>query len=94
MIGCVDRNLHRYWIKLDPTGLPSDLGYGVTAYSEPDALGILRHVVFEDDALPAVVEITPDVDVRTLDQGHVAPNMAPPNWRGVWFPKGYDSAIR
>jgi hypothetical protein len=24
--------------------------------------------------------------VRDLDQGHVIPNMGPPNLRGVWFP--------
>ncbi len=35
--------------------------------------------------LPHVVE---DVDVTTLDAGHVRPNpMHPPSERGVWFPK-------
>jgi len=32
-----------------------------------------------------------DVDVRTLDQGHVIPNMLPPDRRGVWYPMGYES---
>jgi hypothetical protein len=27
-------------------------------------------------------------------KGHVIPNMAPPNWRGIWYPKGFDTDIR
>jgi len=34
-----------------------------------------------------------DVDIRTLDQGHVIPNMLPPSWRGIWFPLGYSSSL-
>jgi hypothetical protein len=33
-----------------------------------------------------LVRIIVDVDVRDLDQGHVIPNMGPPNLRGVWYP--------
>ena len=36
----------------------------------------------------------PTSTVRDLDQGHVIPNMAPPNWRGSWYPKGFDTDIR
>jgi len=36
---------------------------------------------------PDAVKVTEDVDVSTLDAGHVLPNMYPPNERGVWFPK-------
>ena len=36
----------------------------------------------------------PTSTVRDLDQGHVIPNMAPPNWRGIWYPKGFDTDIR
>jgi len=67
---------------------------GVTAYCEADALGIIKHVVFPGSAMPDVGEIRADVDVRDLDQGHVIPNMAPPNWRGIWYPKGFDTDIR
>jgi hypothetical protein len=94
MIDGMDRNLHRYWIKLDPSGLSSDLGYGVTAFTESDALDILRRVAFNSEVLPPVLEVIADVDVRTLDPGHVLPNLNPPNWRGIWFPKGFDSDIR
>ena len=83
MIGAMDRNLHRYWIRLQPGPGASSSEFGVTAYSEADALGIIKHVVFPGSAMPDVGEIRADVDVRDLDQGHVIPNMAPPNWRGI-----------
>jgi hypothetical protein len=89
-------DLRRFWIRLSEDGVnPSRRGYGVTAFDESDALAILRHLVFQDDAetMPEVVELVPDVNVRDLDQGHVVPNMNPPNWRGIWFPKGYDRQL-
>lgn len=36
-----------------------------------------------------IKEIVPDVDIRTLDQRHVIPNMEVPVVRGVWFPRGF-----
>ena len=68
--------------------------FGVTAFSEEDALAILAHVVFPGQAMPDVLEVRADVDVRDLDQGHVIPNMGPPNWRGICYPKGFDTDIR
>ncbi len=89
--------LRRFWIRLAEDGPgPSTLGYGVTAYDEADALAILRFQVFgnDEEAMPAVTELSADVNVPDLDQGHVVPNMLPPNWRGIWFPKGYDTDLR
>jgi hypothetical protein len=37
-------------------------------------------------AHPELVHAVPNVDVSTLDPGHVLPNMLPPNTRGVWYP--------
>jgi hypothetical protein len=34
-----------------------------------------------------VLEVVTDVDVQTLDEGHVIPTMDLPNVRGVWFPR-------
>ena len=85
--------LRRFWIQLaDDHPNPSPRGFGVTAYDEADALAILRFLVYENDpkAMPEAREVLPDVNVADLDQGHVVPNMNPPNWRGIWFPKGYD----
>jgi len=88
----VDRNLHRYWIRLKAgESVPRELWFGVTAYTQTDALEILRYLAFAPAGLPELIEIVADVDVRSLDQGHVIPNMNPPNWRGIWYPKGYDT---
>jgi hypothetical protein len=65
------------------------LGYGVTAYDYADALQILRWQAFDNNPLPPVASVIEDVDVSTLDAGHILPNMHPPNWRGIWFPMGY-----
>jgi len=64
------------------------VGCGVTAFDLDDARRIVRERVFLGNAA-AVVKIVEDVDVSTLDPGHVLPNMMPPNTRGVWFPLGY-----
>jgi hypothetical protein len=88
--------LHRFWIELESSvDGPSRLAYGVTAFDEADALAILRHFAYEDraDEMPAVAKIVADVNVEDLDPGHVRPNMNPPNWRGIWFPKGLDRDI-
>jgi hypothetical protein len=40
--------------------------------------------VYEVRKIAKVVE---DVDTRTLEEGHVRPNIGVPVVRGVWFPK-------
>jgi hypothetical protein len=84
--------LHRYWIRLaSHEHNRSRLGWGVTAFDVADALNILTYMAFGQAPLPPVEEVITDVDVRDLDGGHVQPNMNPPNWRGIWYPKGFDS---
>ena len=65
------------------------MGYGVTAYDEADEQNLVERLVFRAATMPPVVATRSGVNVPHLDQGHVVPNMNPPNWRGVWFPKGY-----
>jgi hypothetical protein len=90
--------LHRFWFsfRLPPFAekQPSSwrelrLGCGVTAYDEADARQIIERLLLESDGWPEVKSVTVDVDIRKLDQGHVIPNMEPPNWRGIWFPRGF-----
>jgi hypothetical protein len=85
--------LTRFWIELDYSGhgvAPgTDLGVGVTAIDRGDALRLVAHRVFDDAPLPPVKSIRENVDVSTLDQRYVLPNIGPPHVRGVWFPKGY-----
>ena len=91
--------LTRYWITLDYPPLESEgivigtgwwqpFGFGVTAIDVDDAMSIVRREWFEriDREMPPIREIVEDVDISTLDE-HVIPNMNPPNWRGLWFPR-------
>ena len=87
--------LRRFWFIFQfnaNEAAPGGLGYGcgVTAFDLNDALALLRSRVFKKGTIPEIRELVEDVDVSTLDPGHVLPNMGPPNLRGVWFPLGYD----
>jgi hypothetical protein len=87
--------LRRYWFEFRhtihaPHPLGTLLGCGVTAFSHEDALQLLRERVFVGDPLPPIRRCVEDVDVSTLDPGHVLPNTADPTRRGVWFPLGCD----
>lgn len=85
--------LVRFWINVEADSGPSSahysaLGYGVTAYDRKDALDLLRERVF-GGALPRIESLAENVDVSALDEGHILPNMEPPSFRGVWFPRGF-----
>jgi hypothetical protein len=69
----------------------SVLGYGVTAIDYRDALELLQTYVFVNEYLPKVKRIINDVDVSTLDKGHILPNILPPNVRGIWYPMGFSN---
>lgn len=80
--------LHRYWLKFARSSKPSilNIGCGITAHDLEDA----KHI-FESDVVPVygireIHEIVEDIDVSTLDEAHVRPNMGIPSNRGVWFP--------
>lgn len=86
----------RYWFEFDITATDIHIipygtlkGCGVTAYNYEDAVNIINEKVFKSNGLPIIKRIVENVDVRTLDQGHVIPNMLPTVARGVWFPPGY-----
>ncbi len=83
--------LRRFWFRFAslPKFTSLSLGCGVTARDHEDALSILGETVFSGQAIPPIREVIEDVDIAGLDQGHVVPNMEPPIFRGVWFPKGY-----
>jgi hypothetical protein len=50
-------------------------------------VALLRQQVFDGGPLPPTRRVIEDVDVSTLDAGHVRPNMGVPVWRGVWWPR-------
>jgi hypothetical protein len=85
----MNRLLRRFWFSfqnLPPFSILA-VGCGVTAYSHDDAVHILKERVFSQ-ALPAC-SVIEDVDIHTLDENHVLPNMGQVTQRGVWFPLGY-----
>jgi hypothetical protein len=71
--------LVRYWFKTK-----KGHGIGVTAYSLVDAENLIASA--NPFVNKEVLEVIENVDVQSLDQGHVIPNMGPPNVRGVWYP--------
>jgi hypothetical protein len=91
--------LTRYWITFDTstrdlqlaaTRVGVGLGCGVTAYSYDDALFLLESRIFRDEPILPILNVIENVDIRTLDAGHVRPNMGVPTWRGIWFPVGHE----
>jgi hypothetical protein len=86
--------LHRYWIAFDLTHyadppMSIDMGLGVTAHSEGEALAIVQVRVFSGRPLPATKSIARDLDVSALDPRHIRPNMGNPAVLGIWFPLGF-----
>jgi hypothetical protein len=72
-----------YWIKIDH---PMSRGVGITANSEDDARTLFRLAWPTAYKIMSIEEI---VDMRDVDQDHVAPNMGNCLRRGIWFPIGY-----
>jgi hypothetical protein len=86
--GSAPSSLRRFWFEFEPDAAPLGMGYGcgVTAYDRHDAEELVSAAI--DGPMPTVRRVIEDVDVSTLDGGHVLPNMLPPNERGIWFPAG------
>ena len=61
--------------------------YGVTAYTEQDALNLLRELIFTKKDAPKVLKITEIKSIDELDQGHIVPNMDEFISRGIWYPR-------
>jgi len=77
-----DTDLRRFWFVLS-----DGRGIGVTAASELEARGLVEPVRTHFFTEASVVQIVPDIEVASLDQDHVIPNMGPVAVRGVWYPR-------
>lgn len=82
----------RYWFKIKrdkklPPGIM--IGCGITAFNLQDAKEMLSKKVFNNEPFE-IEDIKEDIDISTLDQDHVIPNMHHPLKRGVWFPLGFE----
>ena len=78
--------MKRYWFQFDiesSINYPAGIGFGcgVTALDYSDAVTIMKKHLFGDRDLPPIKEVVENVDLRTLDQGHVTPNMKSPDHR-------------
>ncbi|ALN58808.1 hypothetical protein GLE_3463 [Lysobacter enzymogenes] len=80
-----------YWFEFQPNSVPQclDLGCGITARSQDDALRVLHERVPETRGV-AIRRIVAGVKIDDLDPGHVLPNLGNYAVRGCWFPLGYD----
>jgi hypothetical protein len=76
------RSVRRFWFPV-----PGHLGIGVTAESLSIAVQLALDAAARLNWSLDATLVEEDVDIRALDQDHVIPNMAPPVWPGVWFPK-------
>ena len=76
--------LTSFWII--PRGAPLGAGYGVTAFSEPDALRLIREAGYGLPADSSELEIRPGVGPDDVDPTHITPNAGPSVVRGVWYP--------
>ena len=81
--------LHRYWFTFNrsPRHCVLNTGCGVTAVDEADARRMIEEQVYPLFGFQEIDRVVTDVDISTLDQGHVIPNMNMPLARGVWFPR-------
>ena len=74
--------LRRFWFPLD-----GHLGVGVTAPTLEEAARMADAAKREYwPTAPPFGTPVQDVDIRNLDQKHVAPNMGPVSVSGVWYP--------
>lgn len=77
-----------YWITFVQSPKPGilNLGCGITAQNLDEVRSLLAEKVFPIYGAREIVEITENIDIKKLDAGHVLPNMASPEVKGVWFP--------
>jgi hypothetical protein len=86
--------LHRFWLEFEfdkPEDAPFGVrpGCGVTARTQEEAMSLVQQRVFGGEAIPRIRKFVVDIDISTLDPGHIRPNMGNPIVPGIWFPLGY-----
>jgi hypothetical protein len=81
--------LTRYWFEFEKSPKPTalNLGCGVTAHDYDDAMQMIKEFFRPGRPIPMVTRFVQDVDLSSLDQKHVLPNIGSVVTRGVWFPR-------
>ena len=82
--------LRRYWLEFNTAPHPAmEMGVGVTAWNLDDARTLVTSATASEVAQVDLSRVVEDVDLRELDQSHIAPNVvAAPSVRGIWYPQG------
>jgi hypothetical protein len=86
--------LKRYWFEFDfPKPRLSHDAYipacgccGITAFDYNDALIIMRRFMLLENEKPIFSRVIENIDVSTIEDMHIIPNLGVPVWRGVWYP--------
>lgn len=73
-----------FWII--PPEKNGPLGFGVTAFSLTDALGIISKFGYDLPDDVNQLQVIEDVKVSELDHKKVVPRMGPIAVRGLWYP--------
>ncbi len=73
--------LRRYWFPH-----PDHFGIGVTAFTSDEAVRLATYAASQMGWDFAAGQVVEDVDIRTLDQNHVVPNMGVCSNHGIWYP--------
>ena len=76
--------LVRYWFTFEGGSLLRNVG--VTAYNIDDARTLASEIAFGDLHLSNEICVVENIDVSTLDENHILPNIGSPTFRGVWYP--------
>jgi hypothetical protein len=84
-----ETKLTRYWVTFGGGGRWPQW-CGVTACDWNDAVTLIHAEVLDQmgiSEMPPIDSVVNDVDLSTLDEWNVLPNVVrPANWRGVWYP--------
>jgi hypothetical protein len=90
------KTLRRYWFDFEAIAEPSplNLGCGVTAHDYDDAVALLTSHVLSGQPLLRIRRVLSDIDISTLDEKHVLPNIGSVLVRGIWFPLGFGPSER
>ncbi len=80
--------MRRYWFSFVRTDRISSLGLGcgVTARSRLDAERLIKEMVFPLLGEREILAVVEDIDLNSLEENHVLPNIGNPSEPGVWFP--------
>jgi len=46
----------------------------------------MRRFILRDNNMPAFSRIVENIDISTIEDMNVRPNLGVPVWRGVWYP--------